>query len=203
VVSPSSLTGSIGVYASHEDESQALDKIGVKVTLISAGKYKVEGNSFEPLGDDARSAMQAMVDEYYGMFTKAVARGRGVKVSDVTGGFGEGRVVTAQQALKLGMADRVATLDQVLSKYGVSRGNSTAMSAGAPVSAGPSSDSDMECACPCESCMDGDCADCDHADCDCAGCTCDMAMSAKKALDSARINASHARMRERIQLAGL
>ena len=36
-----------------------LDDIGVKVTLISAGKYKVEGNSLGPLEDEARASMQA------------------------------------------------------------------------------------------------------------------------------------------------
>ena len=34
------MTGSISVYASHEDDSVALDEAGVKVSLISAGKYK-------------------------------------------------------------------------------------------------------------------------------------------------------------------
>jgi ClpP class serine protease len=63
-----------------------------------------------------------MVNDYYGMFVKAVAKGRGVKVSAVKNGFGEGRVVTAEEAVTLGMADSVATLDDVLKKYGVSSG---------------------------------------------------------------------------------
>lgn len=129
-VSPSSMTGSIGVYTSHEDESQALEQEGVKVTLVSAGKYKAEGNSFEPLGDEARAALQQTVDNYYGLFVNAVAKGRGVKAEDVKNGFGEGRIVSASQAVKLGMADRVATLDQVLAGFGVSRnGNSSPMAA--------------------------------------------------------------------------
>jgi len=66
VVSPSSLTGSIGVYQLHEDDSKYLDNMGVKMQFISAGKYKVEGNGFEPLDDGARQAMQGMVDDYYG-----------------------------------------------------------------------------------------------------------------------------------------
>lgn len=120
-VSPSSMTGSIGVYTAHEDESEALGQEGVKVTLISAGKYKTEGNPYEPLHDEARAALQQRVDDYYGMFVKSIAKGRGVKVEDVRNGFGEGRIVGAAQAVKLGMADRVSTLDQVLAGYGVSR----------------------------------------------------------------------------------
>ncbi|NJN53292.1 MAG: S49 family peptidase [Anaerolineae bacterium] len=105
VISPSGQAGSIGVFLIHEDMSAALAAAGETVTLISAGKYKVEGNPFEPLTEEARGAMQEMVNEYYGMFTKAVARNRGVKVADVRNGFGEGRVVGAGQAVALGMAD--------------------------------------------------------------------------------------------------
>lgn len=121
VVTPSGEVGSIGVFAMHEDVSAAMETLGVKISLISAGKYKTEGNPFEPLGEEARAAVQGRVDDYYEMFTKAVARGRGVSQADVTGGFGEGRLVGAKQAVKLGMADKVATIDQVISKMMSSR----------------------------------------------------------------------------------
>lgn len=116
VVTPSGEVGSIGVYGMHQDVSRAADAAGYTHTFISAGKYKTEGNSFEPLGDEARAAMQSRVDDYYRAFTSAVARGRGVSAADVRNGFGEGRVVGAQQAVKLGMADRVATLDETIAR---------------------------------------------------------------------------------------
>jgi signal peptide peptidase SppA len=114
VVTPSGEVGSIGVFAIHEDYSAALDRVGVKVSLISAGKYKTEGNPFEPLGEEAQAAVQGTVNDYYDMFIRAVARGRGVSQADVIAGFGEGRVVMAEQAVRLGMADRVATIDEVI-----------------------------------------------------------------------------------------
>ncbi len=58
VVTPSGQVGSIGVFGMHQDVSAALEKDGVKVTMVSAGKYKTEGNPFEPLTDEARAAMQ-------------------------------------------------------------------------------------------------------------------------------------------------
>lgn len=114
VVTPSAEVGSIGVFAAHEDVSKALEMQGVKSTLISAGKFKTEANPYEPLAEEARAAIQSRVDEFYNMFTKAVARNRGAAVADVRSGFGEGRVVGAKQAVSLGMADRVATMEQVL-----------------------------------------------------------------------------------------
>jgi capsid assembly protease len=116
VVTPSGEVGSIGVVAIHEDISGLLEKEGVDVSLITAGKYKVEGNPFEPLGEEARTAIQGRVDEYYGMFVADVARHRKVSRAAVRDGFAEGRVVGAETAVSLNMADRVATLDQVLSE---------------------------------------------------------------------------------------
>jgi HK97 family phage major capsid protein len=127
VVTPSGMLGSIGVFTVHTDVSEAAADAGLKFTLISAGKYKVEGNMYEPLSEEARAATQEMVDEYYGAFVRGVAKGRDVSVSDVRQGFGQGRVVPARKALALGMADRVATLEQVLAKLGASP--STARSA--------------------------------------------------------------------------
>lgn len=115
-VTPGGEVGSIGVFGAHQDMSRLYDTAGVTTTLISAGKYKVEGNPFEPLTEEARAAMQARVNDYYSLFTKAVAKGRGVSVSAVQSGFGEGRVVGAQEAVKLGMADSVETLQQVISR---------------------------------------------------------------------------------------
>ncbi len=125
VVTPSGEVGSIGVFAAHEDISEALAQEGVKVTMISEGKYKTEGNPYEPLSEEARAAIQTRVSESYDAFVKAVARNRGVKAADVRSGFGEGRVVGARQAQSLGMADRIATLDETiarLQKSGTRRG---------------------------------------------------------------------------------
>lgn len=111
VVTPSGMVGSIGVFAAHDDLSAQLEQDGVKTTLISAGKFKTEASPYEPLSEEAKAAIQARVDDFYGMFVADVAAGRGVPASSVTGGFGEGRIVTAQAAVKAGMVDRVATFE--------------------------------------------------------------------------------------------
>lgn len=116
VMTPSAEVGSIGVFAAHEDVSKAMETQGVKTTLVSAGKYKVEGSPYEPLSDESRSAIQARVDEFYSMFVARVAKNRGVSQNAVRSGYGEGRVVGATDALSLGMVDRVETLDQVIGR---------------------------------------------------------------------------------------
>ena len=116
IMTPGAQAGSIGVYALHSDASKFTEKEGFKFTFVSAGKYKVEGNPYEPLGDVAALAMKKVVDSYYEDFVTGVARGRGVTPDRVRNGFGEGRVVKDREAVSIGMADRIATLDQTLQR---------------------------------------------------------------------------------------
>ncbi len=118
VVTPSGEVGSIGVYMMHVDRSAALEAKGLDVTLTSAGKYKTEGNEFEPLSGSARKNRQERVDTIYGMFVDDVAAGRGVTDGMVINGYGEGRTMMATEAVDNGLADRVGTLDDVLLALG-------------------------------------------------------------------------------------
>jgi signal peptide peptidase SppA len=116
VVTPGGEVGSIGVFMAHQDLSTALEQEGVRVTLISAGKYKTESNPFEPLSEEARAALQKTVNAYYDAFVTAVSKGRDVRASEVRSGFGEGRMVMAKEAVSLGMADRIETLDETIDR---------------------------------------------------------------------------------------
>lgn len=134
-VTPSGEVGSIGVFAAHEDISAQLEQDGVKVTMIRAGKYKADTNPFEPLTEEAQQAIQERVDEFYGMFVRDVAKGRNVSVDTVRSGFGEGRIVTAKNALAGGMVDSVATFEETVSQLirtSIARKDSQALAAVEP-----------------------------------------------------------------------
>jgi signal peptide peptidase SppA len=115
-VTPSGEAGSVGVYALHIDESKALEAEGVAVEFIVADEspFKVEGNPFEPLSDDARVDMKKMVNRYMGLFVRDLAKGRGVSVSHVLRNFGKGRMLGPEEAVAAKMADHVGTLDQAI-----------------------------------------------------------------------------------------
>ncbi len=115
-VTPGGEVGSIGVWQAHFDYSKALEEEGVKTTLVSAGKFKVEGNPYVPLDPQAQAFMQSRVDDYYNAFIQAVAVGRGVSVDDVRNGMGEGRVLGADAALAQRMVDGIASFDDVLAR---------------------------------------------------------------------------------------
>lgn len=97
--------GSIGVWTLHVDYSAALEQMGVKPTLIFAGRHKVDGNPFEPLPDSVRADIQAEVDEIRARFAGAVARHRGMSASAVLDT--EARLYRGGAAVDAGLADEV------------------------------------------------------------------------------------------------
>lgn len=130
VVTPSGAVGSIGAFMAHDDRSEKYAKDGVKRTYVHAGKYKVEGHDTGPLEGEGLAYAQNMVDTFYSAFVRAVAKGRGVSVEAVRGAdFGEGRMVLARDAVAGGMANRVATLEQVIAEQSKTRRRTSGMSA--------------------------------------------------------------------------
>jgi signal peptide peptidase SppA len=114
ITTPSGELGSIGAFSLHTDKSGALEKEGLDVTVMSAGRYKSEGNPYGPLDDEAREARQAKVDRYYEMFVRDVSQGRRTSPDEVRGGYGEGRTLIAEDAVTAGLADGVGTLHDVV-----------------------------------------------------------------------------------------
>lgn len=196
VASPSSLTGSVGVYCIHEDDSEYLQKLGIKFSLIKFGENKAAGIFFEPLSESARADMQAMVDEFGEMFEMAVAKGRKIAQDKVHGSFGQGKVFSAKDAKRIGMVDTVATLDEVLGRFGISP-STTALRSTQIVVAG---DVDGDCDCPCAGCQGGDCDACDCEGCDATNCgndDCDCGGASAKA----SLKAHHGHLMRQIEIA--
>lgn len=128
-MTPSGEVGSIGVLRLHVDESGALDRAGIKPSLIvsTASPYKVEANGFEPLHAGARQHLQQRVDEIADKFIGVVASGRRVSGAKVRSDFGRGRTLMATAARAAGMVDQIGTLREAV---GMSPASSSASSAG-------------------------------------------------------------------------
>ncbi len=106
--------GSIGVLATHLDVSERDRAMGVKVTEIFAGKYKVHGSKHVPLSDDARATIQGHVDYLYSVFVDDVASFRGVSADTVLKRMADGRMFYGAQAIDAGLADGRASLDSLV-----------------------------------------------------------------------------------------
>lgn len=101
--------GSVGVATLHVDMSAALEKMGLKVTWIYAGKRKVEGTSTAPLSDEAKSRIQARIDDIYSIFVSTVARNR--KLPEDAVRATEAGVFGALAAVAVGFVDGVQSMD--------------------------------------------------------------------------------------------
>jgi ClpP class serine protease len=76
----------------------------------------VDGNELQPLSEEREAELKQMADTALKHFAKDVARGRGVTTAAVLKGFGNGLALPAVEAKAAGLIDRIATMDEVISK---------------------------------------------------------------------------------------
>jgi signal peptide peptidase SppA len=117
VVTKSGDVGSIGTFVIHEDISKALDDEGVKITEVASSPEKVEMSPFKPLSEAAEKEIERRVAECQAMFVNDVALGRRVSTTTVLADFGKGRMVSAETAVQVGMADSVGTLEETIQRF--------------------------------------------------------------------------------------
>ena len=116
MASDTTIMGSIGVITSHVDYSQRDAKQGIKVTQISAGKYKGIVSSHAPLSAEGEAMIQGLLDHAYSIFVNDVAQNRGVSPDQVVSKMAEGRVFMGQKAIDAGLADGKATAKQIIAQ---------------------------------------------------------------------------------------
>jgi signal peptide peptidase SppA len=108
--SPSSLTGNVGTYLVHTDDSALAEKLGVKETVIKAGRFKAV--ELESLTPESKAYLQDLVGDINDRFIDSVAAGRNLSSEAVAAT--EAKVYSAQQAVDAGFADQVGTLEDAL-----------------------------------------------------------------------------------------
>lgn len=104
--------GSIGTVAIYEDRSEADARKGVKrfelVSNLSPNKR------LGPDTEEGKAATIKILDEITELFVGDVAAGRNVSSEDVMSKFGQGSMFIGQEAVDLGMADGITTLQSLV-----------------------------------------------------------------------------------------
>lgn len=108
VANPGTITGSIGVILRGNNLERLLDKVGVSFKVIKSGPYKDILAFDRELTDPEKDILQQLIDTSYQQFVETVAEGRNLPV-DTVKSFADGRIFTGQQALELGVVDRLGT----------------------------------------------------------------------------------------------
>lgn len=108
VANPGTITGSIGVILRGNNLERLLEKIGVSFKVVKSGPYKDILSFDREITEQEKDILQELIDVSYQQFVQTVAEARKLAVETVRS-FADGRIFTGQQALQLGVVDRLGT----------------------------------------------------------------------------------------------
>ncbi|WP_264376382.1 MULTISPECIES: S49 family peptidase [unclassified Wolbachia] len=114
-VSRTSGVGSIGVIASHIDQSGFDEKQGIKYTTIFAGSRKNDLNPHEPMTSESLESLQKEVGRLYEMFLQLIARNRGLSIEKIRST--EAGLYFGEKAVEIGLADGVTTFFEFINNH--------------------------------------------------------------------------------------
>jgi len=115
--SPSSITGSIGVYGLVPRVHQSLEKIGVHTDGVGTTPLAGQFDITLPLDPQLEQIYRTTVDRIYEDFITIVSEARELPDYDVRE-VAQGRVWSGSQALERGLVDRLGTLQQAIDSAG-------------------------------------------------------------------------------------
>ncbi len=132
------MTGSIGVYASFPNMEGLSKQIGAGMVTIKQGEIKDSGSPFKEMSPKERQVWQDMVDQSYNLFLQVVEEGRPelknkllekLNINPLQAGPGpkvegksytryraDGGIFTGDQALKFGLVDQIGTLEDAVAE---------------------------------------------------------------------------------------
>jgi protease IV len=108
MANPGTITGSIGVILRGNNLERLLEKVGVSFKVIKSGPYKDILSFDRELTPPEQTILQDLIDDSYSQFVGTVAEGRNLSEEAVRS-FADGRIFTGQQAVQLGLVDRLGS----------------------------------------------------------------------------------------------
>ena len=111
-VDKASIVGSIGVLMDGFGFTGVMDKVGVERRLLTAGENKGFLDPFSPMSAQQKEFALQMLEQIHQQFIGVVKAGRGDRLHETPEMF-SGLFWTGQQAVELGLADKLGSLDFV------------------------------------------------------------------------------------------
>ena len=108
IINNTGIAGSIGAMLEVIDDTQLLEKYGIKKTVY---KSEVSPNK------NSESELQTLVDRLGEEFVADVAKNRKVSFDTVIKNYGQGGLFVGKDAVIAGLADRVGTFEEVLKSF--------------------------------------------------------------------------------------
>lgn len=110
VANPGTITGSIGVILRSNNIERLLDKVGVSFKVVKSGPYKDILSFDRELTPQEQEILQSLIDSSYHQFVSTIAESRNLPLETVKS-FADGRIFTGEQAVSLGIVDKLGSED--------------------------------------------------------------------------------------------
>jgi len=110
VANPGTITGSIGVIAQFSQVEDLLEKIGLKTTVVKAGRYKDVGSPVREMTTADKNLVQDVIDDIHNQFIEAVSSNRNLSRENMEN-IASARIFTGRQALKAGLVDDLGNME--------------------------------------------------------------------------------------------
>jgi len=117
VASAGTITGSIGVIMGFTNFRDLLDKIGLTPVVIKSGEMKDLGSPVREMSAAERDVLQHLSDRIHHQFIRDVALGRAM-VEDRVAALADGRIYTGEEAMEIGLVDRLGNLEDAVAWAG-------------------------------------------------------------------------------------
>jgi protease-4 len=111
--SPSTITGSIGIFGMFPTFQRSLDSLGISTDGIGTTQWAGELRPDRAMSEDARDLFQTMIDDGYDDFISRVAFHRDMDKAAVDE-VAQGQVWTGAEALEFGLIDSLGSLDDAI-----------------------------------------------------------------------------------------
>jgi protease-4 len=115
VAAPTTITGSIGVFALIPTFQRTLEKVGVTSDGFGTTRLSGQAQLDRPLGPDVKQILQASVEHAYETFVAHVARARARRPDEIES-LAQGRVWTGEEAREAGIVDELGGVDEAIAE---------------------------------------------------------------------------------------
>ncbi|MBU0992037.1 MAG: signal peptide peptidase SppA [Proteobacteria bacterium] len=113
MANPGTITGSIGVIMGYTNFKEIFEKIGLLPVVIKSGEFKDMGSPVRDMTEKEKQILQGFVDKVHQQFVNDVAKGRNMDLVKM-GELADGRIYSGEEALELGLIDRMGNLEDAI-----------------------------------------------------------------------------------------
>ena len=113
IASPSTITGSIGIFGMFPTYQRTLDAVGIATDGVGTTPWSGELRPDREMSEHAKQLFQLVVNDGYDDFISAVAETRELDIEDVDA-IGQGQVWTGMDALNNGLVDELGGMEDAI-----------------------------------------------------------------------------------------